>query len=151
MTRDEARALDAADPLRRYRDLFDLPEGVIYLDGNSLGPLPRASASAMEDMVSRQWGEGLIRSWNEADWINAPARIGGKIAPLIGADPDEVIVTDSTSANLFKGIVAALRTAGWNGQWRVEILSEEHRHRDLADSLPDVYASTVDILARALC
>jgi len=109
MTRDDARALDAADPLRRYRDLFDLPEGVIYLDGNSLGPLPRASTAAVADMVARQWGDGLIRSWNDADWIDAPARIGGKIAPLIGAEPDEVIVADSTSANLFKAIVAALR------------------------------------------
>lgn len=108
MTLDEARALDAADPLRRFRERFALPEGVIYLDGNSLGPLPRATVTAMDDMVRRQWGERLIRGWNEG-WIDAPQRIGGKIARLIGADADEVIVADSTSANLFKAIVAALR------------------------------------------
>lgn len=108
MTRDEACARDATDPLRVYRDRFVLPEGVIYLDGNSLGPLPRTAAPALTDMIERQWGERLIRSWNEG-WIEAPQRIGGKIAALIGAEPDEVIVTDSTSVNLFKLLVAALR------------------------------------------
>lgn len=108
MTRDDARALDAADPLAAMRDRFDLPAGVIYLDGNSLGPLPRATGGAMADMVGRQWGERLIRSWNEG-WIDAPARIGGKIAGLIGTRAHEVIVGDSTSANLFKALVAALR------------------------------------------
>jgi len=105
---DDARARDAADPLRGFRDRFALPEGVIYLDGNSLGPLPRSTAPALTDMIERQWGERLIRSWNEG-WIEAPQRIGGKIAPLIGADADEVIVADSTSSNLFRLIVAALR------------------------------------------
>lgn len=108
MTLDEARARDAADPLRRFRDRFALPGGVIYLDGNSLGALPRATAAAIGDTVERQWGDRLIRSWNEG-WIDAPQRLGGMIAPLIGARPDEVIVADSTSANLFKLIVAALR------------------------------------------
>ncbi|WP_353204507.1 kynureninase [Sphingomonas sp.] len=108
MTRDEARVLDATDPLRTYRDRFALPDGVIYLDGNSLGPLPRATVPALTDLVDRQWGDRLIRSWNEG-WIDAPQRIGGKIAALIGAHPDEVIVADSTSVNLFKLLVAALR------------------------------------------
>ncbi|MDH7976003.1 kynureninase [Sphingomonas sp. AR_OL41] len=108
MTLDEARAQDAADPLRRLRDRFALPDGVVYLDGNSLGALPRATSAAIGDAVDRQWGERLIRSWNEG-WIDAPQRLGAKIAPLIGARPDEVIVADSTSANLFKLIVAALR------------------------------------------
>jgi kynureninase len=108
MTPDQARALDAADPLRAMRDRFALPEGVIYLDGNSLGALPRATAAALGDAVERQWGERLIRHWNEG-WIEAPQRIGAKIAPLIGARADEVIVADSTSTNLFKLIVAALR------------------------------------------
>ncbi|MBB4152770.1 kynureninase [Sphingomonas jinjuensis] len=103
-----ARALDAADPLARYRDLFALPEGVIYLDGNSLGALPRAVPAALQDTATRQWGERLIRSWNEG-WIDAPARLGAKIAPLIGAAADDVIVGDSTSSNLFKLLVAALR------------------------------------------
>ena len=108
MTLDDARALDAADPLARFRERFALPEGVLYLDGNSLGPLPRATPKALADTVQRQWGERLIRSWNEG-WIEAPQRIGGKIAPLIGARADEVIVGDSTSTHLFKALVAALR------------------------------------------
>jgi kynureninase len=110
MTPQEARALDAADSLRRYRDLFHLPEGVIYLDGNSLGPLPRATPAALADIAERQWGDRLIRSWNEG-WIEAPRRVGAKIARLIGAAEDEVIVADSTSVNLFKLLVAALRHA----------------------------------------
>lgn len=108
ITLEAARARDAADPLRHLRDRFVLPEGVIYLDGNSLGALPCAASAAIGDAVDRQWGERLIRSWNEG-WIDAPQRLGAKIAPLVGARPDEVIVADSTSANLFKLIVAALR------------------------------------------
>ena len=108
MTRDEARALDATDPLAPLRSRFVLPDGVIYLDGNSLGALPRATAGAIADATGRQWGDRLIRSWNEG-WIDAPQRIGAMIAPLIGAAADEVIVGDSTSANLFKLLVAALR------------------------------------------
>ncbi len=104
----EAEALDARDPLAPLRDRFMRPDGLIYLDGNSLGMLPQASVAASADMVERQWGERLIRSWNEG-WIDAPTRIGGKIAPLIGADAGEVIAADSTSVNLFKLLVAALR------------------------------------------
>ena len=108
MTRNEARALDATDPLAGYRERFLLPDGVIYLDGNSLGALPGSVGSAIADAVRRQWGDRLIRSWNEG-WIDAPQRLGERIAPLIGAAPDQVIVTDSTSTNLYKLIVAALR------------------------------------------
>jgi kynureninase len=108
MTRDEARALDRSDPLAAFRDRFTLPEGVLYLDGNSLGALPRAVPQAIADATTRQWGERLIRSWNEG-WIDAPRRLGARIAPLIGAAPDEVIVGDTTSTHLFKAIVAALR------------------------------------------
>jgi kynureninase len=107
MTLNEAKTRDAADPLRGFRDRFALPEGLVYLDGNSLGPLPRATAPALADMIERQWGDRLIRSWNEG-WIDAPMRIGGKIARLIGAGAQEVIAADSTSANLFKLIIAAL-------------------------------------------
>lgn len=106
---DQARILDAADPLREYRARFDLPEGVIYLDGNSLGALPKATPERLAQVVREEWGEGLIRSWNSADWITMPQRVGGKIAPLIGAAADEVIAADSTSVNLFKLIAAALR------------------------------------------
>jgi kynureninase len=108
VTRDEARALDACDPLREVRERFAVPEGVIYLDGNSLGPLPRATAARVADTVEREWGEGLIRSWNDAGWIDAPTRVASRIAPLIGAAPHEVIVTDSTSVNLYKLLAAAL-------------------------------------------
>jgi len=108
MTLDEVRALDAADPLAAYREQFALPEGVIYLDGNSLGALPKATPAALADVATRQWGDRLIRSWNEG-WIDAPQRIGAKIAPLIGAAADEVIIGDTTSTHLFKALVAALR------------------------------------------
>ena len=92
MTLDEALALDAADPLAHCRERFVLPEGVIYLDGNSLGALPRATAAAVAATVERQWGDDLIASWNKHDWIGAPQRLGARIAPLIGARPDEVLV-----------------------------------------------------------
>jgi kynureninase len=108
-TLDAARDLDAADPLRRFRARFALPPGVIYLDGNSLGPMPLAARDKLAAVADREWGEGLIRSWNDADWIGAPERVGAKIARLVGAAPDEVVVADSTSVNLFKLLVAALR------------------------------------------
>jgi kynureninase len=109
MTRDEALALDAADPLAVHRQAFALPDGVIYLDGNSLGALPRATPARVREVVEREWGDGLIRSWNDAHWIDFPRRVGAKIARLIGAHADEVICADSTSVNLFKVLAAALR------------------------------------------
>jgi len=108
MTRDDALALDARDPLGAMRAHFVLPAGVIYLDGNSLGCLPAHTPALIADAVTRQWGHDLIRSWNSADWIGAPQRIGAKIAPLIGAAAHEVIVADSVSVNLFKLLAAAL-------------------------------------------
>jgi len=99
--------LDAADPLREKRDLFSIPEGVIYLDGNSLGVLPKATPDAMNDMLQRQWGQDLIRSWNKNEWINAPCRIGDKIGRLIGAAEGQVVAADSTSINVFKSLSAA--------------------------------------------
>lgn len=104
----EAQARDAADPLSGWRDRFVIPDGVIYLDGNSLGALPRATAALMRDATERQWGNGLIRSWNDADWIGAPRRIGDKIAHLIRAAPGEVIVCDSVTVNLYKLMMALL-------------------------------------------
>jgi kynureninase len=108
VTLEEARAWDADDPLRDFRGRFDLPPGVIYLDGNSLGPLPAAAKARLAGAIEGEWGAGLVRSWNDADWIGAPARVGGKIARLIGAAPSQVVVADSTSVNLFKLIAAAL-------------------------------------------
>src|SRR5690606_4494398 len=90
------RRWDQEDPLRHRRDEFELPGGVIYMDGNSLGPLPRATRARIEEVVSKEWGHGLIRSWNEHHWIEAPLRVGDKIARLIGARPGEVVVADST-------------------------------------------------------
>ncbi|HEX7199986.1 MAG TPA: kynureninase, partial [Dongiaceae bacterium] len=104
----DARAWDAADPLRPLRDRFERPDGVTYLDGNSLGAAPRVVGPRLQRAIAEEWAGGLVRSWNAADWIGAPARIGGKLAPLIGAKPGEVIACDSTSVNLFKLLVAAL-------------------------------------------
>jgi kynureninase len=104
----DAEARDGADPLAHARDRFALPEGVIYLDGNSLGALPRATGAAVAEVVGKQWGQGLVTSWNRHDWIGLPQKLGARIAPFIGAAPGEVIVTDTTSANLFKLIAAAL-------------------------------------------
>ena len=90
-----------------YRAQFALPDAVIYLDGNSLGVLPKAAVTAVQKTVTEEWGNGLIRSWNTADWVNAPQRCGDKIARLIGADAGEVIACDSTSVNLFKALITA--------------------------------------------
>ena len=105
---DTVRAMDAADPLSGFRDRFFIPDGLIYLDGNSLGALPKATRDRLADVIGREWGHDLIRSWNDNGWIEAPARVGAKISALIGAKPDEVIVADSTSVNLYKLIMAAL-------------------------------------------
>ncbi len=107
-TLPDAEALDRDDPLHAVRARFALPEGVIYLDGNSLGALPYAVVDRVDEVVSRQWGRDLIRSWNVHDWIDLPARVGAKIGPLIGAAPGTVVVTDSTSVNLFKVLAVAL-------------------------------------------
>jgi kynureninase len=108
LNREDCARLDAADPLAAFREKFDLPDGVIYLDGNSLGPLPRAAKARVERVISEEWGKGLIRSWNTAGWIELPQRVGAGIAPIIGAKADEVIAADSTSVNLFKVLSAAL-------------------------------------------
>ena len=127
-TLQDARGLDAADPLRAFRDRFVLPQGVIYLDGNSLGALPRATVHRQRSVVEEEWGSELIRSWNSRGWIEAPQRVGAKIAALIGAKPNEVIVADSVSVNLFKLIVAA----GALSPGRRTILSEAGNfHTDL--------------------
>ena len=108
ITRSHLAALDAADPLAPVRERFHVPEGVIYLDGNSLGPMPRATPGRVAEVVAREWGEGLIRSWNDAGWMALPGRIGAKIARLIGAPEGTVMVADSTSVNLYKVLGAAL-------------------------------------------
>jgi len=109
MTRQDFEALDRADPLRLFRDRFALPEGVLYLDGNSLGAMPRAALARLTQVAAVEWGQDLIRSWNKHGWIDLQQRIGAKIGRLIGAKPGETIVADSTSVNLFKLLAAALQ------------------------------------------
>ncbi len=109
LTRDECARLDEQDPLAAFRERFDLPDGVIYLDGNSLGALPRHTAARVAHLVEREWGQGLIGSWNAAGWVAKPGALGDRIAPLIGARPGEVVVGESTSSSLFQVIVAAAR------------------------------------------
>ena len=107
-TLSDAEALDIADELAPVRSLFELPEGVIYLDGNSLGALPRGVKARVAEVVEQQWGQGLIRSWNSFDWIDLPSRLGNRVARLIGAPEGAVTVADSTSINLFKALSMAL-------------------------------------------
>jgi len=109
LDRADAEALDAADELASLRCEFVLPEGVVYLDGNSLGALPRRTAERVRDVVEREWGRDLIRSWNANGWIDLPGRVARLLAPLIGASADEVAVADSTSVNVFKLLAGALR------------------------------------------
>ena len=108
LTLDWAEAQDKHDKLASFATFFTLPEDVIYLDGNSLGPLPKTVAERVNQTITKEWGTDLITSWNKAGWIDLPEQVGRKIAPIIGADPDCVIVCDSTSVNLFKAISAAL-------------------------------------------
>jgi kynureninase len=108
LTRADLERLDAGDPLAPLRDAFVVPEGLIYLDGNSLGCLPKAAARRLEAVVREEWGQGLIRSWNLHGWIEAPQRLGAKISGLIGAKAHEVVAADSTSVNLFKLLAGAL-------------------------------------------
>jgi len=106
---EEAEALDAADPIAGARDRFVLPDGVVYLDGNSLGPPPREVFERVAVVLREEWGSDLVRSWTSHGWIELPEKVAGAIAALIGADPGEVAVADSTSLNIFKLLGAALR------------------------------------------
>ena len=107
-TRQDCLALDGADALAPLRPLFDLPAGVIYLDGNSLGARPKSALIRARQVIAAEWGDGLIRSWNTAGWFDLPKRLGDRLAPLIGARAGEVVVTDTTSINLFKALAAAV-------------------------------------------
>jgi kynureninase len=129
MTRDDCLALDAADRLGPLRDQFALDEadarGVIYLDGNSLGPLPRRTMARLRQTVAHEWGRDLIRSWNSAGWITLAQRVGDKIARVVGAEAGELAVTDSTSVNLYKVLCAALTIARADAPTRRRIVSED--------------------------
>ena len=123
-TRADCEALDRADNLAFARERFSMPEGVVYLDGNSLGALPAAALQRVDETVRREWGQRLIRSWNEADWINLPRRVGRKIAGLLGAEAHEIVAADSTSVNIFKLLAGALELLSRNDRTRNVILSE---------------------------
>ena len=116
LDRKHCQALDLEDPLAPLRTEFDLPEGVIYLDGNSLGARPKASAARAQQVITAEWGNDLIRSWNNAGWFELPSRLGDKLAPLVGAHADELVVTDTTSINLFKVLAAALHIQAQDSQ-----------------------------------
>lgn len=144
ISRDHTAELDLKDPIARFREQFLLPAGVIYLDGNSLGPLPATAASRIEQVVRREWGSGLVRSWNDAGWIDLPERVAAKIAPLIGAAADEVMVADSTSVNIFKLLAAALKL---RPERRVILSVEENFGTDLyvAEGLAHHLAGDVEL------
>lgn len=150
LTRTDCLALDAADPLAPLRAQFTLPEGVIYLDGNSLGVLPESTPARVAEVVQQEWGQGLIRSWNSAGWITLPQRVGDKIARLVGAAPGELVVADSTSVNLFKVLSAALRIAQADAPQRRVIVSERSNFPTdlyIAQSLAAQHGMTLELLA----
>ena len=123
LNRANCEALDALDSLRDHRARFDLPDRIIYLDGNSLGALPTCTAARIDAVVREEWGNSMIRAWNQHGWVTLPQRVGGKLAQLLGAAEDEVIVADSTSVNIFKLLAGALAMA--DVQSRRVILSEQ--------------------------
>ncbi|WP_180682644.1 kynureninase [Tepidicella baoligensis] len=123
-TLTDCQKLDAQDPLSPLRELFRIPEGVIYLDGNSLGVMPQATPARVQTVVEQEWGVGLIRSWNTAGWFEWPQRIGDKIGRLIGADPGQTVATDSTSINLFKVLSLAMALQQRRSPGRRTVISE---------------------------
>jgi len=108
ISREACVARDSADPLRNFRERFVIPEGIIYLDGNSLGPMPRAAAEILGRTIEQEWGQDLIKSWNSAGWFDMPTRLGDRVGALIGAAPGQTLVCDTTSINLYKAIQAAI-------------------------------------------
>jgi len=108
ISREACVARDSADPLRNFRERFVIPEGIIYLDGNSLGPMPRAAAEILGRTIEQEWGQDLIKSWNSVGWFDMPTRLGDRVGALIGAAPGQTLVCDTTSINLYKAIQAAI-------------------------------------------
>ena len=127
-----AAELDAQDPLAALRERFNLPAEVVYLDGNSLGALPIGVHERVANVIDQQWGERLIRSWNESDWYNLPLSVGDRIAPLLGVGKGEVVVGESTSVSLFRVLAAALRL---RGNRQVVVTERENFPTDLYLSL----------------
>jgi kynureninase len=148
-TRHDFEQMDAADPLRSLKKQFVLPPAVIYLDGNSLGAMPFDAVERTRQVVEDEWGVGLIKSWNEAGWIDLPTRIGDKIARLIGAGPGEVVVADSTSLNLYKVLSAALDLAAKRSPRRRVIVSERSNFPTdlyIAESLARQHGFTLELV-----
>ena len=127
-SREACVARDSVDPLRAFRDRFVLPEGIIYLDGNSLGPMPRTAAGVLNRTIEQEWGQDLIKSWNSAGWFDMPARLGDRVGALIGAAPGQTLVCDTTSINLYKAVHAAI---GLRPDRNVIIAEEESFPTDL--------------------
>ena len=149
ITLEHCQQLDLQDPLRALREQFNLPSGVIYLDGNSLGALPKSTAARVAQVVTQEWGQGLIGSWNEAGWFDLPQRLGDRIAPLIGAAAGEIVVTDSTSINLFKVLSAALQIAKSADPARLRVLSERDNFPTdlyIAEGLCRAQGGTLELL-----
>lgn len=157
-----ASQLDKQDPLAHFRERFVIADpDLIYLDGNSLGRLTKETITRAEDLLYRQWGTRLIRSWNEG-WFEAPERVGAKIARLIGAQSDEVIVADSTSVNLFKLVVAALRAQSGRTriltddlnfpsdlyilQGAIDLLDKQH-HLEIMPSVDGIHGPAIELQA----
>ena len=126
LTLADCRDMDARDPLAALRDQFDLPADIIYLDGNSLGAMPKTSLARAQEVITQEWGVGLIRSWNTAGWFDMPRKLGNKLARLVGGKENEVVVTDTTSTNLFKVMAAALRQQKETQPKRRVIVSERN-------------------------
>ena len=148
-TRETCAALDRDDPLAPLRAQFELPAGVIYLDGNSLGALPRATADRVAQVVRQEWGTDLIRSWNAAGWMTLPQRVGDKIARLVGARPGELVVADSTSVNLYKVLSAALALQQADAPGRAAIVSERSNFPTdlyIAESLARQHGCRLELL-----
>jgi kynureninase len=149
LSRADCLALDADDPLRALREQFDLPADLIYLDGNSLGVMPRTAPQRVQEVVRQEWGQGLIRSWNSAGWIDLPQRLGNKIARLVGAQANELLVADSTSLNLYKVLSAAISISQADAPERTVILSERSNFPTdlyIAQSLAAQHGMTLELI-----
>jgi kynureninase len=146
-SREDCVQLDASDPLAAKRAEFKLPEDVIYLDGNSLGALTHAASRRVQEVMTEEWGVDLIKSWNIHGWIDQPATLGRRIAPLLGAPPEDVLVCDSTSVNLFKIAAAAARSRGARRKIVTErgnFPTDPYILEGLAGLLPDIEVVQVE-------
>ncbi len=149
LTLQDCRRLDRDDPLAPLREQFVLPHDEIYLNGNSLGALPRAAPERLRQVIEHEWGRDLTRSWSQAGWTDLPQRLGDRIAPWVGAGPGEVVVGDSTSVNLYKVLSAAAARVRAAGKGRSRIVSERGNFPTdlyIAHSIARQHGMTLDLL-----